>query len=65
MRKSYLALVLAVTLAHAVAATMLPLSGDEAYYWDCARNPDWSYFDQPPLAIWIVTTWFRTRSRRL
>ena len=33
---------------------MAPVSGDEAYYWDCSRHPDWSYFDQPPLAIWLM-----------
>lgn len=55
MKRRYLLLVLAVTLAHAVGAMMFPISGDEAYYWDCARHPDWSYFDQPPLTIWIVT----------
>lgn len=31
----------------------IPLSGDEAYYFDCSRNLDWSYFDQPPLVIWL------------
>lgn len=35
-------------------AALLPLSGDEAYYWDCSRHLDWSYFDQPPLAIWAM-----------
>lgn len=32
---------------------ILPLSGDEAYYYDCSKNLDWSYFDQPPLPIWL------------
>jgi hypothetical protein len=40
------------TLLHMALAAALPLSGDEAYYWDCSRHPDWSYFDQPPLVIW-------------
>lgn len=55
MKKRYLLLLVVVTLGHAVGATLFPVSGDEAYYWDCARHPDWSYFDQPPLTIWIIT----------
>jgi 4-amino-4-deoxy-L-arabinose transferase-like glycosyltransferase len=35
-------------------AALLPLSGDEAYYWECGQNLDWSYFDQPPLVIWMA-----------
>jgi len=48
----WLVVVVATTLLHLVLAAALPLSGDEAYYWDCSRHPDWSYFDQPPLVIW-------------
>ena len=33
---------------------MTPPSGDEAYYWDCSRHPDWSTFDQPSLVIWSM-----------
>ncbi len=46
--------VTALTILHLVLAAALPLSGDEAYYWDCARHLDWSYFDQPPLMIWPI-----------
>jgi hypothetical protein len=49
-----LAVLLAGTLLHVLLAVTLPLSGDEAYYWDCSRHLDWSYFDQPPLAIWTM-----------
>jgi 4-amino-4-deoxy-L-arabinose transferase-like glycosyltransferase len=31
-----------------------PVFTDEAYYWDCSRHLDWSYFDQPHLAIWAI-----------
>jgi len=41
-------------VVHLVLAAALPLSGDEAYYWDCSRHLDWSYFDQPPLVIWAM-----------
>jgi dolichol-phosphate mannosyltransferase len=39
---------------HIVLAVALPLSGDEAYYWDCSRHPDWATFDQPALVIWAM-----------
>ena len=53
-RLRFLLLVLGLTLLHAVVAVSLPLSGDEAYYWDCSRHPSWSYYDQPPLVIWAM-----------
>ena len=48
------ALVAALTILRAILASILPLSGDEAYYWDCSRHLDWTYFDQPPLVIWAM-----------
>ena len=39
---------------HIVLAATLQVSGDEAYYWDCARHLDWAYFDQPGLMIWPI-----------
>jgi 4-amino-4-deoxy-L-arabinose transferase-like glycosyltransferase len=45
---------LATTAVHVALAIGAPLSGDEAYYWDCSRHPDWAYFDQPPLVIWAM-----------
>jgi Dolichyl-phosphate-mannose-protein mannosyltransferase len=27
---------------------------DEAYYWQWARNADWSYYDHPPLVAWLI-----------
>jgi len=53
-RKRYLALLLAFAALHAILAMLLPVSGDEAYYWDCGRHFDWSYFDQPPLMLWTT-----------
>lgn len=52
--KRYLLLVAVLTLGRVVGSALLPLSGDEAYYWDCSRHLDWSYFDQPPLIIWAM-----------
>ncbi len=49
--RRYLWLLLAFVLAHAALALALPVSGDEAYYWDCSRHPDWATYDQPPLMM--------------
>lgn len=46
--------IIAATLVKAALAAVLPLSGDEAYYYDCSRHPDWCYFDQPGLVIWAM-----------
>ncbi len=32
----------------------MPLSPQEAYYWQWARHLDLSYFDHPPLAAWTI-----------
>ena len=50
----WLTVLVVTTALHMVLAASLPLSGDEAYYWDCSRHLDWSYFDQPPLVIWSM-----------
>lgn len=42
------------SMVHIVLAATLQVSGDEAYYWDCARHLDWAYFDQPGLMIWPI-----------
>lgn len=51
----FVTVVVVLTLLHGLLAGSLPLSGDEAYYWDCSRHLDWSYFDQPPLVIWLIS----------
>lgn len=53
-RRLFYAVLAAFTLFRMVAAALVPLSGDEAYYWSCSRNLDWSYFDQPPVVIWLM-----------
>ncbi len=37
-----------------MALVPLELSGDEAYYWDWGRQPDWCYFSKPPLIGWLM-----------
>jgi 4-amino-4-deoxy-L-arabinose transferase-like glycosyltransferase len=46
----------ALTLLRLIYAFWLPLdlSGDETYYWDWGRQPDWGYFSKPPLIGWLM-----------
>jgi hypothetical protein len=43
-----IAFILAVTLWHLAVAWLLPVTQDEAYYFDWARTLSWGYFDHPP-----------------
>ncbi len=42
------------TVIRLIYALKLPLTGDEAYFWEWARHPALSYYDHPPLAGWIL-----------
>jgi hypothetical protein len=42
------AVVLFVILVRGVVAFTLPLTGDEAYYWEWSRHLAWGYVDHPP-----------------
>jgi 4-amino-4-deoxy-L-arabinose transferase-like glycosyltransferase len=48
-----LALTFAVTALHLLVAGLVPLTADEAHYALYGLNPDWSYFDHPPLVGWL------------
>ncbi|HEX8910612.1 MAG TPA: glycosyltransferase family 39 protein [Anaeromyxobacteraceae bacterium] len=48
------ALVAASLALHAYLSGLLPLSPQEAYYWQWGRHLDLSYFDHPPLAAWTI-----------
>lgn len=50
---------LAAVVAVRVAVTFLfvqgaDLAGDEAYYWDWGRRPDWGYYSKPPMIGWMM-----------
>ncbi|MEI8573324.1 hypothetical protein U737_14605 [Methylomonas sp. LW13] len=30
------------------------LIGDESYYWDWSRRPDWCYYSKPPMIAWLI-----------
>jgi dolichol-phosphate mannosyltransferase len=54
-RHAPLWLALATVLATQVAvAAAVPLLPEEAYHWNYARHPDWSYFDHPPMIAWSI-----------
>ena len=42
------------TLVRCIAAAHLPLSGDEAYYWEWSRRPAYGYYDHPPMVAWLI-----------
>jgi hypothetical protein len=42
------------TALHVAYAGSLPLTPQEAYYWQYARHPALSYFDHPPMAAWTI-----------
>ena len=50
---AWLAIALITALRIAVAAA-LPLTGDEAYYWEWSRRPAFGYTDHPPMVAWAI-----------
>jgi hypothetical protein len=51
-RRAFLALLVAVTALRTWLAATLPFTGDEAYFYFWGRNPDWGYYDHPPMVGW-------------
>ncbi len=43
-----------VTALRAVAAAKVPLTGDEAYYWEWAKHPALGYADHPPMVAYLI-----------
>jgi len=43
-----------VFVLRAVAAFTLPLTGDEAYYWEWSRRLAFGYVDHPPAVAWTI-----------
>lgn len=50
---SILAAVFALRLLF-VFTSGLDLLGDESYYWDWSRVPDWCYYSKPPMIAWLI-----------
>lgn len=43
-----------VVIVRGVVGFTLPLTGDEAYYWEWSRHLAWGYVDHPPLVAWTI-----------
>ena len=54
LNSRYAALVFGLTAIKVALAIVLPISGDEAEYWDCSRHFAWSYLDHTPLLFWSM-----------
>lgn len=54
MRYATYAIVGFVTLARAIAAAKVPLTGDEAYYWEWAKHIALGYVDHPPMVAYLI-----------
>ena len=46
--------ILTVTLVRLLAAALIPLTEDEAYYRLWAHSPQFGYFDHPPMIAWWI-----------
>jgi hypothetical protein len=47
-------IVAAVTAMRAIADFKVPLTGDEAYYWEWSRHLAFGYVDHPPAVAWTI-----------
>jgi hypothetical protein len=52
--RRYALVVAAVTTLRVILAIVLPVSGDEAEYWDMSRHLAGGYLDHPPLLFWLI-----------
>ena len=52
--RRFLIAIAALTVLRAVAAAVLPLSADEAYYWLWSRHLSAGYFDHPPAIAFVI-----------
>ncbi len=48
------AIVALVIVARGIVAFTVPLTGDEAYYWEWSRRLALGYVDHPPLVAWTI-----------
>ncbi|MCJ7773232.1 MAG: glycosyltransferase family 39 protein, partial [Desulfobacterales bacterium] len=54
MKKAIILLYIVLIASKFVLASHLDLFGDEAFYWQCAQRPSFSYIDHPPLTAMLV-----------
>ena len=53
-RIQYFWIFLAAFVLKSLVALLLPLAGDETYYWFWGQNLQLSYFDHPPVVAWLT-----------
>ncbi|HEV2739334.1 MAG TPA: hypothetical protein VGU66_12195, partial [Candidatus Elarobacter sp.] len=54
MKYATWAIVAFVTLLRGFAAWKVPLTGDEAYYWEWAKHLALGYADHPPMVAYLI-----------
>jgi 4-amino-4-deoxy-L-arabinose transferase-like glycosyltransferase len=54
MTQRFLLAIALLTVLRIVAATLLPLSADEAYYWLWSQHLGAGYYDHPPAIAWTI-----------
>ena len=53
-RQVFLAVLLLTTLLKVWLAAAIPLTGDEAYFYQWGKHLDWGYYDHPPVGGWLL-----------
>ncbi len=48
----FIAVLLLTLLVRGALAAWLPFTGDEAYFHAWGKNPDWGFYDHPPMVGW-------------
>jgi len=48
------ALIAVTTIGRMIAASLVDLGTDEAYYWTWSKHIDLSYFDHPPMVAYLI-----------
>ncbi len=43
-----------ITIIHFIIINLFPLLGDEAYYWQWSRHPDFAYYEQGPVLALVI-----------
>jgi hypothetical protein len=51
-RRTFALVLATVTLLRAWLSWALPFTGDEAYFYFWGKNPDWGFYDHPPMVGW-------------
>lgn len=54
-KRLFTTLLVATAVIKVVAASLVPMTGDEAYFILWGRNPDYGYYDHGPMVGWWLT----------